>query len=661
MRKTIFYTFVLAGVGVPLLFTPFLFSSFELGKAVLFRLAVLFILLLLGIVVVGKSKFEWIKIERKFWVFLGLFVLSNVLACLFSIAPQLSFWGSYERQQGLFQFLHYVLFFLVFVSFFDRKKIEVFFQWLCFGAFAISLIAILQYYFGFLLSFWDVSILINRFAIGTLGQPNFLASYLLMLVPFYILRICENKNWVRYVWMIGLIVVLMAMILTLSRGAFVGLGGIMLFMGIFYRRKLIFVIVLFFFVLLVANLGSGYSFIKNNQALDRFRFQGEALRSVETRLQLWPATVKMIVEKPVFGYGQESFKEAFQKFAPAKLLYLEDIHKKSDRAHSEVLDVSVTTGLVGLVAYLLFLFVVFDLAIRRRKDIFVLAAASSVFALFVNNFFEFSVTVNYLLWWILVGVIVVLGGKKYSVEIINLKSAWKKIVSMILIIIFVGFGVITNVKHLIADYYYDKGNLYASGLFYFKAAEWMEKATAMNPNEVYYDLRAGELALIGARNMTEDFYRDILLGFAERFINRARNLIGENSTDVLKLRAEFMILLNSPDLAIGLLERAHEQAPIDTKVILDLAEAYLLNDDYSGALKIYREFLSLMPHWYKAFEMEQASNRDNFLFRIFFKSNALFTDVLRKIAFVAERAGLSEEAQEYQLYAEKIDEVMDSY
>lgn len=659
MKKLIFSIFVLAGVGVPLLFTPFLFSGFELGKAILLRLVTMVALLLIVFVAIRDAKFGWIKVSKKFWITLGVFILVNILACVFSIAPMLSFWGSYERQHGLLQLIYYVSFFFLFISFIEKKDVRKIIYWMCATGTAIALIAILQNYFGIFLSIWDTSVLVGRLAIGTLGQPNFLASYLLMLIPFFVIFCGDNKGWRKYLWLAGLVLALWAILVTLSRGALVGIFAMMIFMGVFYKKKLLVIPVLIMSMILLANIFVGQTLVRENKLLSRLILDGESLRSVESRLEIWPATLKMIERRPILGYGQEVFKESFLKFAPQRLLEIEDTHEKADRAHNEILDITSSIGIVGLLSYLALLFGIIKLGVDKRKDSIIFASSSSLLALFANNMFEFSTTTNYVLWWLILGIIVVIGGEKHIVNLnIFKKKLYYYLVSIIAIFVALFISLFTIINPVIADYHYNEGQPFAAGLLYFSAVDNFKKAAEYNPYEVYYSIRGAEFAIIGAQNTPEYFYHNSLVSRADWFLGKIDKLGAGDFAQTLRLKGKEMTLRNAPDLAVEFLLSANEKAPTDLLILLDLADAYVWKNAPGEAMDVYRKYLKLMPYWNEVFVILQAGERDKFLFRTFFKSNSDFTSILRRIASVADSVGMPLEANKYRTYADKIEMVM---
>ena len=94
-----------AAVAVPLVFNPWGSNAFELPESILLRILVLLILLT-RLVQAIEARSETsrspspARIPFAMWPALAL-ALVLVLATLFSVDTRVSFWGSYERQQGL--------------------------------------------------------------------------------------------------------------------------------------------------------------------------------------------------------------------------------------------------------------------------------------------------------------------------------------------------------------------------------------------------------------------------------------------------------------------------------------------------------------------------------------------------------------------------------
>ncbi|MCK5061123.1 hypothetical protein KAR28_01075, partial [Candidatus Parcubacteria bacterium] len=96
------------------------FSVFSLDKTVLFCVGVeiIFVFWILKILISKKFSFY----AGKTSLVVLPFIIFYIIACLVSIDPGVSFWGSYWRQQGLFVYLHYFMFFLVLISSIREKQ-----------------------------------------------------------------------------------------------------------------------------------------------------------------------------------------------------------------------------------------------------------------------------------------------------------------------------------------------------------------------------------------------------------------------------------------------------------------------------------------------------------------------------------------------------------
>ena len=91
--------------------------------------------------------------------------------------------------------------------------------------------------------------------------------------------------------------------------------------------------------------------------------------SLRTRLYIWRDTVPMILDRPLLGYGPDNYRESFRPYMSEELKALISDSKGEarilTRAHSHVLQVAATTGLLGLAAYLWVLVSYFRNAYRR--------------------------------------------------------------------------------------------------------------------------------------------------------------------------------------------------------------------------------------------------------------------------------------------------------
>lgn len=193
--------------GVPLYFGILFptYNIFELDKLVLFRIGVLFLLALSLLRTIFYYPFSPFKAEPslsrlagRYFIAPILFVSLLALICLCSSNIGLSFWGSYARQEGLVNYLFYFLWFILLVfnilslnnSFLNKteelslkarvkRNLKRLFITILASSSLVSLYGIMQFWGLDFLS-WPEPPLITRRTFSSFGQPNFLASWLLI-------------------------------------------------------------------------------------------------------------------------------------------------------------------------------------------------------------------------------------------------------------------------------------------------------------------------------------------------------------------------------------------------------------------------------------------------------------------------------------------------
>jgi len=365
------------------LFTPLLIAKstlfpFIFGKAIAFQIIVevLFILWLI-LLVQGKIEVRWTKIRTlpgknlvfslrsKINIALLVFFAILILSTLLSLDITRSFWSTSERMTGLFNWLHFGAYFLILSTVFKKRD----FTWLL----RISLF---------------VSVIISIYALidwmprlqGTLGNPGFLACYLLFNLFFALYLFFKNKN---IYWRISYILIsilnFIVFYLTRTRGAYLGLFiGLLLFAFLFALKssKKIGIALLIAFIL-IGSLGVYFQ---------KSRF----LQAEQARTVSWKISWSAFKERPIFGWGPENYILAFAKHFDPEW----PITQWFDKAHSNIWEFAVTTGALGLAAYL---------------AIFVVSFSPILIAYFITNLFWMDTTTSLMLFFI----VLVLCEKKF--------------------------------------------------------------------------------------------------------------------------------------------------------------------------------------------------------------------------------------------------------
>ncbi|OGG27096.1 hypothetical protein A2960_03075 [Candidatus Gottesmanbacteria bacterium RIFCSPLOWO2_01_FULL_39_12b] len=180
--KIIQYSFYLLFFLVPLILTPFNYELFEYNKMMAVYGLTMIILCAWVSKMILKGRLNLIR--TPFDIPLFLFLVSQIISTLFSIDSHVSIWGYYSRfNGGLISIISYLVLFYAFVSNFPKEKISRLLKVILLSGLIVAAYGILER-FGIDKDLWvqDVQ---NR-VFSTLGQPNWLAAYLAVLIPLTI-------------------------------------------------------------------------------------------------------------------------------------------------------------------------------------------------------------------------------------------------------------------------------------------------------------------------------------------------------------------------------------------------------------------------------------------------------------------------------------------
>ena len=351
------------------LFTPLIVSKgtffpFIFGKAIFFQVLIEILLVFwLILLFQGKINLRWTKLNLA----LLIYFLILILATFFGVDPIRSFWSTQERMTGTFNLLHFLGFFFIINSCLKTKKDQLLLlQISLLASFCVS---------GFSLLNWDKKSQLS----GPLGNPGFLAVFLLFNIFFAFYLIMKDKNkFLRAIYILITILNLVAFYFTKTYGAFAGLlFGIVTFLlsQIFFfsgkRRQL----ALFFLIVLL--ISCTYLFFSQ-------RFFQRIETKIRDRQISWGVSWNAFLERPLFGWGPENYIYAWTKhFNPQ--------YKGGfwfDKAHCQPLEILVTTGIFGFLSYLSIFFVAILNFFRKRNFTFL----SLLVAYFVTNLFWFDTT-----------------------------------------------------------------------------------------------------------------------------------------------------------------------------------------------------------------------------------------------------------------------------
>ncbi len=198
----------------------------------------------------------------------------------------------------------------------------------------------------------------GRLGVG-LYEANYFALALILLIPLAIIIARQQGNiWLRYAWFGGVIAMLASVVMTGSRGGFV--GGLICLTALSIRMAqqrvffpilavvgLLASVAIFPTVLGERLLASGIG-TSDSEVADAHGVSA----SNDAHSDLFRAGLLMIQDKPIFGVGLGRFKEVSMDYFP--------ILVKPRIAHNTYLHIGAESGLITLGCFVLFLVFVFQ-------------------------------------------------------------------------------------------------------------------------------------------------------------------------------------------------------------------------------------------------------------------------------------------------------------
>ena len=291
-------------------------------------------------------------------------------------------------------------------------------------------------------------------SVSTFGNPNFMSSYLIMLLPLlFIYYLRAEKSSSRRLYFIMMLTYLGSVICTLTRSSWLGLLGEMVIVGMFLPKELlarkknillplaIAAVLIVFFWPHNINISEKYS----SAVARRIQETTEMVKTVyapsHQRLLIWSCAWMMVKDFPVYGRGWGLF-ELFYPLYQARCLFLPQyrgLRTHANNAHDEILEIVSQTGIVGLGLYLLYIvviFIVWKKLVQQKNDWeqnLAVALGASVFGMLLDNSVNVSLyfaVPAFLYWWHL-GLLMQLGQwPKKKIVLAN----WSRLIILLLMI-----------------------------------------------------------------------------------------------------------------------------------------------------------------------------------------------------------------------------------
>ncbi len=427
-------TSICATLATPLILTSSLYFPYITGKAFFMRTFIL-IAAVLYAVLISVDKVYRPRVSALMYAVMG-FMLVLIASWMHSVAPDRSFWSNFERMEGLVTLLYMAVLFVVSSSTIRKRE----WTWVMNISLAISVLVGIAAIGDFSKGAAGEVIRLS----GTLGNSSYLGVYALIHIFFAILALLMIYRGKReevllasgthessarlpqsaYIYMIvyAILAVFNGYILfyTGTRGSFVGLvGGLLLTSGYLAwkeRNKILRygsmgVLAGVFIAVVLLGTFKHTTLVQESPLLSRFAailttdVKGVLANQGQARTILWKMAYQGVQEKPLLGWGQDTFGYVFAKYYNPGMYGQEQWF---DRSHNVFFDWLISAGVLGLLGYLL-LFVFALVCIFSKKAKLTVIEKSVLIGLlaayFIHNLFVFDNLSSYVLFFILLGYI----------------------------------------------------------------------------------------------------------------------------------------------------------------------------------------------------------------------------------------------------------------
>ena len=631
---------------VPLILWPFTSELFEFNKMVLVYILTILITGIWAIRMVLEKKVIFRRTLLD--IPLLLFLAAQLISTIFSIDPRTSLLGYYSRfHGGLFSSLSYCLLYWTYVSNMDQKKTLLAIRFLLLSAVFVCLYGILEH-FGIDKNLWvqDVQ---NR-VFSTLGQPNWLAAYLVALMPIGWALTSEYKSGRAGVFKLILLysfilILFITLLFTKSRsGILAFVIADVIFWGLIlwkhkkeYLRQ--FVIYHLSFVIIFLVIGSPFqvSGIRSQVSPSGPALEvGGGTESGEIRKIVWKGAIDVWKHNVLLGTGPETFAYSYYTYRPVEHNLVSEWDFIYNKAHNEYLNYLATTGTLGAFSYLLV--ILFSL-IQISKSKFLIskkipnpklensknyldqlgqleirliniALLAGYVSILVTNFFGFSVVPVALQFFLFPAMAISLKQESEKVE----KYKSKKIsptqkIALLLLYSFTLILFYSVARYWYADVLYNKAKQNFSANNYPEALSFFQKAVILSPHEAVFrselSQTSSSLALaffdLDKKEETQKF-TDFAIAQSDKAVS-----LSPANINILRARANLFYKLSTINpkylnSAIDTLIVASVKAPTDAKIFYNLSIMYLRAGQVNTALEILEKTILLKPNYKEAKE-----------------------------------------------------------
>jgi O-antigen ligase/tetratricopeptide (TPR) repeat protein len=363
-------------------------SFFDLGSVKPFDVPKVAVLWFFGWLAFGLTMIEMLRGQLRPARFrlariAGAFLLAAGIATLFSHTRTVSFFGWYARYGGFVEILLYVVIFWSIVQLYWRRpdRLKEIFAAVALASIVLAGYVLVQYVHLDPIKWVQPSGRATFRYFGTMGNSDFAGGYLGASFGWLVYAFWRARRvLVRVLVVAWAFVTLFALWETSSRGGLVALFASAC-VGLFvFRRRIPRVLTglgaLVAAAVVVAALAAAFGAKPRSAPAPSPAPKGSVSAAPSVlrtntfviRMYWWKAAARIFASRPLVGTGPDTFVVEYPHYALAAAAKQPGT-ERTDEPHNIFIDHAISTGILGIGAYLALIFLAFRWGLRRLRDI----------------------------------------------------------------------------------------------------------------------------------------------------------------------------------------------------------------------------------------------------------------------------------------------------
>jgi len=588
-------------------------------------------------------------------IFIGVVFLADI----FGVEPKQSLWSNFERMDGWVTLIHLFAYTVILSSTLNTRKLwDLFWNTSIVASVGLGLFSIaqlLRMYLVKTLEYPTDHALVKLLPIvnqggdridATLGNASYLAVYMLLhifITTVMLLRYKSLSLKMKILYVSALILQMVSLYYTATRGAILGLVGSVLLISILFvffepkktKLRKVSMGVLAAVVVLVAGFFAlkNTDFVKGQHTLNRLAVISLEDKTTNARFMMWDLAWKGVKENPILGYGQGNFNYVFNKHYNPGLF---DQEAWFDRSHNIVFDWLIAAGFIGFISYVFIFIALIRMLIKsvnlskREKIIYIGMFSAYVF----QNLFIFDQITSYIIFFALIAFIHSLESKKELLpKVFKIDHGVRnRMVISIVVVLTLAMPFWVNAN----GYNQSRTVIKALNTPQAKTIEelnnnvsnvkdLLQKAVVYNSfgtAEIRERLPSIAVEIAKAEQVDESLRQDFVL-FTKEELEKQVNLTPNDARYQL-IFANFLMQFGVFDEAIKHFEKAIELSPTKQGLYAQLAQVYGLTKDYDKMFELTKRGYEIYKENDQAWESYVLATKIS-------GKNQLYNDLLNQV------------------------------